>query len=82
MSECGWAVIVDGATAYGYQYRGESQQFQLNFQRFEAGIKNMRRSFHTQAVVQMNGSDVITTSFKTNTNTFTIYRRSMILVKI
>ena len=35
-------VIVDGATAYGYQYRGESQQFQLNFQRFEAGIKNMR----------------------------------------
>ena len=36
------AVIADGATAYGYQYRGESQQFQLNFQRFEAGIKNMR----------------------------------------
>ena len=36
------AVIVDGATAYGYQYRGESQQFQLNFQRFEAGIKNMK----------------------------------------
>ena len=35
-------VIVDGATAYGYQYKGESQQFQLNFQRFEAGIKNMR----------------------------------------
>ena len=35
-------VIADGATAYGYQYRGESQQFQLNFQRFEAGIKNMR----------------------------------------
>ena len=36
------AVIADGATAYGYQYRGESQQFQLNFQRFEAGIKNMK----------------------------------------
>ena len=36
------SVIVDGATAYGYQYRGESQQFQLNFQRFEAGIKNMK----------------------------------------
>ena len=35
-------VIVDGATAYGYQYKGESQQFQLNFQRFEAGIKNMK----------------------------------------
>jgi len=36
------AVIVDGATAYGYQYRGEVNQFQMNFQRFEAGIKNMR----------------------------------------
>ena len=36
------SVIVDGATAYGYQYRGETQQHQLNFQRFEAGIKNMR----------------------------------------
>ena len=35
-------VIVDGATAYGYQYKGESQQFQLNFQRFEAGTKNMK----------------------------------------
>jgi hypothetical protein len=35
-------VIVDGATAYGYQYRGESTQHQLNFQRFEAGIKSMR----------------------------------------
>ena len=36
------AVIIDGAAAYGYQYRGETNQFQLNFQRFEAGIKNMR----------------------------------------
>jgi len=36
------SVIVDGATAYGYQYRGETQQHQLNFQRFEDGIKNMR----------------------------------------
>lgn len=35
-------VIVDGATAYGYQYRGETSQYQLNFQRFEAGIKYMR----------------------------------------
>jgi len=35
-------VIADGATAYGYQYKGEAQQFHLNFQRFEAGIKNMR----------------------------------------
>ena len=36
------SVIVDGATAYGYQYRGETNQYQLNFQRFEAGIKHMR----------------------------------------
>ena len=35
-------VVVDGATAFVYQYRGESQQYQLNFQRFEAGIKHMR----------------------------------------
>lgn len=35
-------VIVDGAAAYIYQYRGETQQYQLNFQRFEQGIKNMQ----------------------------------------
>ena len=31
-------VIVDGATAFVYQYRGETQQYQLNMQRFEQGI--------------------------------------------
>ena len=36
------AVIVDGATAFVYQYRGEAQQYQLNMQRFEQGIKNMQ----------------------------------------
>ena len=35
-------IIVDGATAYGYQYRGEAQQYQLNFSRFEEGIKHMQ----------------------------------------
>jgi len=35
-------VIVDGATAFVYQYRGELQQYQLNFDRFEQGIKNMQ----------------------------------------
>jgi len=35
-------VIVDGATAFVYQYRGELQQYQLNFGRFEQGIKNMQ----------------------------------------
>jgi hypothetical protein len=35
-------VIVDGATAFVYQYRGETTQYQLNFDRFEQGIKNMQ----------------------------------------
>ncbi len=35
-------VIVDGATAYVYMYRGEQAHYQLNFQRFEDGIKNMQ----------------------------------------
>ena len=36
------AVIIDGATAFVYQYRGETAQYQLNFDRFEQGIKNMQ----------------------------------------
>ena len=35
-------VIVDGATAFGYQYRGEGSEYQLNFSRFEQGIKSMQ----------------------------------------
>ena len=35
-------VIVDGATALTYQYRGETPQYQLNFARFEQGIKSMQ----------------------------------------
>jgi len=35
-------IIIDGATAYVYQYRGELNQYQLNFERFEQGIKNMQ----------------------------------------
>jgi len=35
-------VIVDGATAYVYMYRGEQNQYQLNFERFQQGIKNMQ----------------------------------------
>ena len=35
-------VIVAGATAFVYQYRGELQQYQLNFERFQQGIKNMQ----------------------------------------
>lgn len=36
------AVIADGATAYAYQYRGETDQYQLNWQRFKEGINNMQ----------------------------------------
>ena len=32
----------DGATALTYQYRGETPQYQLNFARFEQGIKSMQ----------------------------------------
>jgi len=35
-------VIADGATAYAYQYRGEAQQYGINFARFEDGIKHMQ----------------------------------------
>ena len=35
-------IIADGATAFVYQYRGETTQYQLNMERFEQGIKNMQ----------------------------------------
>ena len=35
-------VIADGATAFVYQYRGETTQYGINFARFEQGIKNMQ----------------------------------------
>ena len=35
-------VVVDGAVSYVYQYRGELQQYQVNFDRFQQGIKNMQ----------------------------------------
>ena len=35
-------VIADGATAFLYQYRGDTQQYGINFARFEDGIKHMQ----------------------------------------
>jgi len=35
-------IVIDGASGFVYQYRGEMQQYQLNFTRFEQGIKNMQ----------------------------------------
>lgn len=42
-------VIVDGATAYGYQYRGEAQQYAINFDRFDRGITNMQTLLSNRA---------------------------------
>jgi hypothetical protein len=36
------AIVADGATAYAYQFRGETDQYQLNWQRFNDGINNMQ----------------------------------------
>lgn len=35
-------VLIDGAVMYGYLFRGEQAQYQLNRERFEDGIENMR----------------------------------------
>ena len=35
-------VIADGATAFAYQYRGEKDQYAINWQRFNKGIEDMR----------------------------------------
>jgi hypothetical protein len=36
------SVIADGATAYAYQYRGEVEQYQANWGRFNDSITNMQ----------------------------------------
>ena len=48
------AVIIDGATAFVYQYRGETNQYQLNFARFEQGIKNIQTKFFETDVSESN----------------------------
>ena len=35
-------VIADGATSYAYQYRGELEQYQANWSRFNSGITQMQ----------------------------------------
>ncbi len=49
-------VIVDGATAYAYQYRGEAQQYGINFARFEEGIKQMQ-------TILLNRADYIRSTY-------------------
>ena len=57
-------MIVDGATAYGYQYRGEAQQYGINFARFEEGIKHMQSLF-----INRDFSYVRSTTFRTHNGT-------------
>lgn len=56
------SVIADGATAYAYQYRGEVDQYQLNWARFNDGITHMqsilsnRFDYIRSTVVERSGS--------------------------
>ena len=43
-------VIVDGATAYGYQYRGEAQQYGINFARFGDENKTHAKPIYQQGL--------------------------------
>lgn len=45
-------------------------------------VRDIAFSIHTQDIITVNGSDVIDVRFKTNSETFTIHQRSMILLKI
>jgi hypothetical protein len=58
-------VIVDGAVMYGFQYRGETQQYQLNLDRFEEGIKNMES-------LLSNRHDYVRSTYIPRTNRFSI----------
>ena len=58
-------VIADGAVMYGYQYRGETAQYQLALDRFEDGIKNM-------VSVLVNRHDYVRSTFIPRTNRFSI----------
>jgi len=63
-------VIVDGAVMFGFQYRGETQQYQLNLDRFEEGIKNMQS-------VLSNRHDYVRSTYIPRTNRFSIVTSSV-----
>ena len=44
--------------------------------------KDVRVSIHTQTIITANGSELITTKYRIDSGTFTIYNRNMILLKI
>jgi len=60
------AIIIDGATAFVYQYRGETSQYQLNMQRFEQGIK------HLQTLL-VNKYDYVRSTFIPRSGTYGTY---------
>ena len=63
-------VLVDGAVMYGFQYRGETQQYALNLDRFEEGIKNMLS-------VLSNRHDYIRSTYIPRSNRFSIVTGSV-----
>ena len=58
-------VSADGATAYAYQYRGEAQQYGLNFTRFEEGIKHMQS-------ILLNRTDYVRSTYLPHSQRFGI----------
>jgi len=59
-------VIADGAVMYGFQFRGETQQYQLAQQRFEEGIKDMtthliNRFDYVRSTVKMRPQIIVNT---------------------
>ena len=61
--------LVDGAVMYGFQYRGETQQYQLNLDRFEEGIKNMQS-------VLSNRFDYVRSTYIPRSNRFSVVTTS------
>lgn len=45
-------------------------------------LANLRFGFHTQAIITVNGSQIVSAMARTNTGTFTIRQRSLSLIRI
>lgn len=61
--------LADGAVMYGFQYRGETQQYQLSLDRFEEGIKNMQS-------VLSNRFDYVRSTYIPRSNRFSVVTTS------
>jgi hypothetical protein len=60
------SIIVDGACMYGYEFRGETGQFQLAEERFKQGVKNMQS-------VLLNRYDYMRSTYIPRSNRSTYY---------